>query len=141
MVAFSFASQVSCIRCWGCVAKLRVYFYLAFVLQKRKRPCWMSPVWSMFACGHCADRCCVKLFMEGQSSAVRVFLFVCKYFKYLNITGVKLWNWIFYIYIYVLHSTSINFIHVVPVTIRNAQESDSSFCIHEVADFFHPELS
>lgn len=41
-------------------------------------------------CGHCADRCCVNLFMEGQSSAVRVFLFVCKFLKYRNITGVKL---------------------------------------------------
>lgn len=53
----------------------------------------MSPVWPMYAYGHCADRCCVKLFMEGQSSVVRVFLFVCECLKYLNITGVKLRNW------------------------------------------------
>lgn len=88
MVAIYFPHRFNVLVVKGYATKHTAHSYLAFVLQKRRRPCWMSPVWSIYACGHCADRCCVKLFMEGQSSAVRVFLFVCKCLKYLNITGV-----------------------------------------------------
>lgn len=131
MVAFILSLQVWCINFWSYVTKFNSCFCLVFVLQKW--PCWMSPVWSMYACGHCADRCCVKLFMEGQCSAVRVLLFVCECLKLFNTTGVELRNWkkkkknfLQFCLVYIQLQFYINFIYILTDTIIDTQESDSS---------------